>query len=253
MSEYYQENNEENNEENYSQSSPKNNDKSVFYVLIIFLFFIFIFCCLIVSGTYFMFKYLDNQEKLIKTEKIYQKIKLLSTSNVFGYIGNVEFNTNGNWSQLKEKIKFDDNTGFKTSADSSVTIQMYAENQIKLYSNSEFIVNSPEFNYSNEKVEKQIIKLTNGEITAAVSIMGRGILNIEVSNINIIAISGLFKVLYNAKEDKGEVVVKNGLVEVIENRSDSRPTKLSGFYKVTFEKGRLNKPTQASVIQYDWR
>lgn len=249
MSEYYQ----ENNEENYSQLSPKNNDKSVFYVLIIFLFLAFIFGCLIVGGTYFLFKYVDNQEKLIKTEKLYQKNKLLSTSNIFEYNGSVELNTNGSWSQLKEKIKFENDTGFKTSEDSSVSIQIYGENVIKLCSSSEFLVKSPEFDNSKEKVERQIVKLTNGEITAAVSITGKGILNIEVSNVTIIAQSGLFKVLYNAKEDKGEVVVKNGLVEVKEKGSNFRPTKLSGFYKATFEKGKLNNPKQASVIQYDWR
>ncbi len=249
MSDYYQ----ENNEEKDSQSSPKNNDKFVFYAMIVFLLIAIIFGCLIVGGSYFLLKHVDNQEKLLKTNKISKKIKLLSTSNVAEYNGNVEFNTNGSWSQLKEKIKFDDNTGFKTSADSSVTIQMYAENQIKLYSNSEFIVNSPEFNYSNEEVERQIIKFTKGEITAAVSIMGRNFLHINVSNITIIAQSGLFKVIYDEKEDKGEVVVKNGIVEVKENSSNSRPIKVSGFYKITFEKGELDNPRQASIIQYDWR
>ena len=130
---------------------------------------------------------------------------------------------------------------------------MFGENQIKLYSNSESLVKHPEFDNLNAEVERQIIKLTNGEITAAVAIMNKGILNIEVSNINIVAFSGLFKVIYNAKEDKGEVIVKNGLVEVKEKNSNSKPTKLSGFYKVTVEKGRLNNPVQASVIQYDWR
>ena len=249
MSEYYQ----ENNEEKDSQSSPKNNDKAVFKGLIVFLFIAFIFGVSIIGVSYFLFKYVDNQEKLTETKKIYKKIKLLSTSNVSEYTGSVEFNINGNWSQLKEKTKFENDTGFKTSADSSVTIQMYYENQIKLYSSSECLINSPEIEDSNEKIKRQIVKLTNGEITAVASIMGKGILNIEVSDVTIVAQLGLFKVIYDEKEDKGEVIVKNGLVEVKVNGSDSRPIKLSGFYKVTFEKGNLNQPVQASVIQYDWR
>ena len=48
-------------------------------------------------------------------------------------------------------------------------------------------------------------------------------------------------------------VVKNGIVEVKENSSNSRPIKVSGFYKITFEKGELANPRQASIIQYDWR
>ena len=249
MSEYYQ----ENTEEKDSQSSQKNNDKAFFANLIVFLLVFFVFGALFVVGSFFIYKYVDNQEKLRETQIIYQKYNFLSTSNVTEYIGSVEFDTNGSWSQLKENLKFENDTSFKTSEDSSVTIKMCGDNQIKLYSKSEFLVKPPELDYPNEKVEKQIVKLTNGEITAAVSITGRGILNIEVSDITIIAQSGLFKVLYNAKEDKGEVVVKNGLVEVKENSSGSRPIKLSGFYKATFEKGKLNNPVQASVIQYDWK
>ena len=74
MSEYYQ----ENNDEKDSQSSQINNDKTAFYVLIVFLFIAFIFGCLIVGGGYLLFKYIDNQEKLIKTEKIYQVLRVNS-------------------------------------------------------------------------------------------------------------------------------------------------------------------------------
>lgn len=249
MSEDYQENYEDNN----YQAPPKNNDKAVFTALMVFLLIAFIFGGLIVGLSYFLFKYVDNQEKLIETKKTYKKIKLLSTSNVSEYTGSVEFNINGNWSQLKEKIKFEDATGFKTSEDSSVSIHMYSDNQVKLYSSSEFWVSPPEIDDSNEKIKRQFVKLTNGEITAAVSITARGILHVKVSDITIVAQSGLFKVIYDEKEDKGEVVVKNGLIEVKENGSEFRPTKLSGFYKVKFEKGKINSPVQASVIQYDWK
>ena len=249
MSEDYQENYEDNN----YQAPPKNNDKAVITALMVFLLIAFIFGSLIVGGGYFLIKYVDNQEKLTETKKIYKKIKLLSTSNVSEYTGSVEFNTNGNWSQLKEKIKFEDATGFKTSEDSSVSIHMYSDNQVKLYSSSEFWVSPPEIDDSNEKLKRQFVKLTNGEITAAVSITARGILHVKVSDITIVAQSGLFKVIYDEKEDKGEVVVKNGLIEVKENGSEFSPTKLTGFYKVKFEKGKLNSPEQASVIQYEWR
>jgi len=63
----------------------------------------------------------------------------------------------------------------------------------------------------------------------------------------------LFKVIYDADKNKGEVVVKNGLVEVGKKRGGGRPVKVSGFYKVTFGEGDISTPTQASVIQYDWR
>ena len=195
----------------------------------------------------------NNQEKLTDSKKESKKIESLNPSKVTEYKGSVEFNLNGSWSQLKENIKFENNTGFKTSADSSVSIQMYRDNKIKVYSSSECLIKSPEYDNSNEEIEKQVVKLTKGEITAAVSIEGRKILHIEVSNITIVAQSGIFKVIYNENEDKGEVVVKNGLIDVKKNDSTSKLIKLSGFYKVTFEKGTISNPVQASVIQYDWK
>jgi hypothetical protein len=101
-------------------------------------------------------------------------------------------------------------------------------------------------------VTEQDIEFFKGEMTVAVSIEGRGIHHIKVGNITIIGKTGLFKVLYDNTKDKGEVVVKNGLIEV-SSSSSSRPVNISGFYKVTFEGGVVSKPTQASVIQYDWK
>ena len=202
------------------------------------------------NTTAFLKKYVD---KNTVTGKISRKIMIISPSNVTDYDGSVEYDTHGIWTQLKDNIKFEKDTCFKTSEDSSVTIQMHSDNLLKVYSSSECLVKTPEYDSSKEKVGSQIIKLTKGEITVAVSISGRGIPQIKVSDITIFAKSGLFKVIYKDKEDKGDVVVKNGLVEVKENGSTSKPIKLSGFYKVTFEKGRLSSPVQASVIQYDWK
>ena len=137
--------------------------------------------------------------------------------------------------------------------ESSLTVQLQKENQIKLYSSSEVLITPPILENIGTTIKKQNIELIRGELTSAISIDGRGLLFIQVSNITIVGQSGLFKVIYNDETDKGEVVVKNGLVEVNLNNSTEKPTKISGFYKVSFEKGELSNPTQASVIQYDWQ
>ena len=177
--------------------------------------------------------------------------KLLFT-NISEFLGTVDYRRKGDWSTLTKNLNFKEDYSFRTSEDSSLTLQMQFDNQIKVYSSSEITVNPPVLEANEPKINKQTLELTRGELTAVISIGGRGLVHIETSNIHIVAQSGLFKVLYNDEQDKGEVVVKNGLVEVSEIGGSSKPVKLSGFYKVTFEKGELSSPSQASVIQYDW-
>ncbi len=174
-------------------------------------------------------------------------------SSVSEFLGTVDYRQRGDWTPLTRNLKFKEEYSFKTSEESSITVLLQKENQIKLYSTSEVLVTPPILEKVGATVKKQNIELIRGEMTSAISIDGRGLLFIQVSNITIVGQSGLFKVIYNDETDKGEVVVKNGLVEVNINNSSEKPTKISGFYKVSFEKGELSSPTQASVIQYDWQ
>ncbi|MDD2998646.1 MAG: hypothetical protein PHV05_06250, partial [Candidatus Riflebacteria bacterium] len=123
----------------------------------------------------------------------------------------------------------------------------------KLFSLSEMTVSTPVLVKTENKIEKELVVLKRGELTAAVSLDGRGILVVESADVSVVGASGLFKVIYDEKKDRGEVVVKNGLVEVGKKRGGGKPIKVSGFYKVTFGGGDISTPTQASVIQYDWR
>ena len=174
-------------------------------------------------------------------------------STVSEFTGTVDYRTSSEWMSLDKNVKFKEEHTFRTSEESSVTVVFQRENQIKLYSSTEAKVNPPVIEANEAEIKKQVVEMARGEMTTAISIQGKGILNIQVSNLIIRGQSGLFKILYDDEKDKGEVVVKNGLVEVSVVGSDEKPTKLSGFYKVTFENGELDKPTQASVIQYDWR
>ena len=174
-------------------------------------------------------------------------------STVTEFTGTVDYRTSSEWMSLDKNIKFKEDHTFRTQEESSVTVLFQLDNQIKLYSSSEAKVNPPVIEANEAQIKKQVVEMARGEMTTAISISGKGILNIQVSNLSIIGQSGLFKIIYDDEKDKGEVVVKNGLVEVGVLGSEEKPTKLSGFYKVTFEGGELDKPTQASVIQYDWR
>ena len=191
-------------------------------------------------------------KKRSDAKKLEQAKDELLYSNVAEFLGTVEYRRKGDWASLNKNMKFKEDYSFRTAEDSSLTVQMQFENQIKMYASSEITVNPPILEANEPKINKQIIELTRGEITTAISIGGRGLVHIKTSNLSIIGQSGLFKVLYNDESDKGEVVVKNGLVEVSEIGSSGKPIKISGFYKITFEKGEVSNPTQASVIQYDW-
>ena len=192
---------------------------------------------------------IKNKKEANKKEQAREKLMYTSVSE---FLGTVEYRRKSDWSPLSKNLNFKEDYSFRTSEESSLTLQMQFDNQIKVYSSSEVTVDPPVLEKNEPKINKQLVELTRGELTAVISIGGRGLVHIRTSNIYIKAQSGLFKVIYNDEQDKGEVVVKNGLVEVSEEGSSNKPVKLSGFYKVTFEKGELSAPSQASVIQYDW-
>ncbi len=181
-----------------------------------------------------------------------ERAKLLF-SRVVEFTGKVEHRYIGAWEKLTGKIEFDKEYTFKTAEESSVTIQLQLDNQIKLFQQSELTVNPPILAEKENKIEKEPVVLRRGEMTAAISLDGRGMLEIECADVIVTGSSGLFKVIFDEKKEKGEVVVKNGLVEVGKKRGGGKPVKVSGFYKITFGDGEISTPTQASVIQYDWR
>lgn len=174
-------------------------------------------------------------------------------SKVVEFSGKVECRNLGIWELLKEKFEFDKEYTFRSAKESAVSVKLQLENQVKLAAESEMTVYPPELHKTENKIEKEPVKLKRGEITAAVSLDGRGLLEIESAGVVVNGASGLFKVIYDDRKDKGEVVVKNGLVEVSKKRGGGKPVKVSGFYKITFSTSEISTPTQASVIQYDWR
>lgn len=207
-----------------------------------------ILCCVIVLVVFVSL--MSNRSAALAFQA--ERAKLLF-SKVTDFTGKVESRYIGTWEKVSEKFEFDKEYSFKSAEESTVTLQMQLDNQVKLFQLSELTVNPPVLAEKENKIEKEQVILRRGEITAAISLDGRGLLEIECADIVVVGASGLFKVIYDEKKEKGEVVVKNGLVEVSKKRGGGKPVKVSGFYKVTFGGGELSSPTQASVIQYDWR
>lgn len=185
------------------------------------------------------------------------KEKLLYT-NIVEFTGTPDYKTSGDWRSLNKNLEFKEVHTFRTSDESSITIKTQLDNEIKMYSTKEYpsteiTVKPPLIENKEAKIIKQNVEMTKGDVKVSISVDGKQLLHILVGNITVVGQAGLFKIRYDDDKDKGEVVVKNGLVEVSVTGSRDKPIKLSGFYKVTFENGELSAPTQASVIQYDWR
>jgi hypothetical protein len=175
-------------------------------------------------------------------------------SQVTQFSGSVFFSTFGDWEALvDEKYRFDKEYAFKTEKGGLLTIELQLKNTIKLASESEVVVYPPTLEEKENKVKKERVKVTRGDVSVMVGADGREILEIEAGGVFAIGASGLFKVIYNPQKNMGEIVVKNGLVEVYAGSNPSKKIKVSGFYKVTFKNGELSAPSQASIIQYDWR
>ncbi|MFZ2959158.1 MAG: hypothetical protein WA705_19910 [Candidatus Ozemobacteraceae bacterium] len=161
----------------------------------------------------------------------------------------------GDWEKVKPGMIFGKEMTFKTEKDGFINVELQLKNSVKLASNSEMIVRKPELDDKENKVNKERVTLSRGELMAAISLDGRDLLEVDGGRIVALGASGLYKMLYNVNRGTGEVVVKNGLVEVFnkEGGTGGKRVKVSGFYKVTFQNGQISNPTQASVIQYDWR
>ncbi|MDD3001343.1 MAG: hypothetical protein PHF29_06280 [Candidatus Riflebacteria bacterium] len=175
----------------------------------------------------------------------------LYISSVAEKVGNPEFRKIGLWEPVKDNMQFSEDCSFRTNEADSVTVQLQLNNLVKALGNTEMTVLKPILAEKENKVEKEVAQLTRGEVTVTIDLDGRDMLEIVAAGVTISGKSGLFKVLYNQEKDYGEVVVKNGLVEV--KSSSDAPVKVSGFYKVVFSSKKVKQPVQASVIQYDWR
>ncbi len=187
-----------------------------------------------------MKEYLEQREKLL-------------VSSVIGLGGNIQTRSLGDWEPLSPGLKFSREQSFRTEKASFVTVELQLKNQLKLASNSEMVVYPPVLEEKENKIKREHSTLTKGEVTVAVGVDGREMLEVEAGGVVALGASGLFKVIYNPGKNSGEVVVKNGLVEVFSRENAGKKVKVSGFYKVTFSKGIFTSPSQASIIQYDWR
>jgi len=179
-------------------------------------------------------------------KKLYISMVSQATGRTFG-------RALGDWDKVSKGFSFDSEYTLKTEKDGFLVVELQLKNLLKLNANSEMVVFKPELNKKVNLVIKERAKLKRGEVTVAIALDGRDLLEVEAGGMVALGASGLYKILYNRDKDEGEVVVKNGLVEVYSKRNPKARVKVSGFYKVTFTRGTLDRPTQASVIQYDWR
>ena len=204
--------------------------------------------CICIFG-FFQIKAKSNAIDYAKERETYYVYKIKEIT------GNPQYTRMGVWETIDENTQqniSEIETGFRTNEKETIIVTLQLDNEIKLLENGEILVKRPVLAENENKVESEELDLVSGEITVAITLDGRDLLTINIPELDIVVTgkSGLFKVIFNQKKQQGEVVVKNGLVEV--TRGDDTK-KVSGFYKVTFDRNKLSKPTQASVIQYDWR
>lgn len=187
-------------------------------------------------------------------ERAYQeeRAKLLFSS-VTDVNGKVMGKSLGDWEPISKGFRFNSEYTFRTEKEASLVIELQRKNMLKLMPESELVVKPPTLAEKENKVIQESAILNRGEVTVSIAHDGAKLLEIEVGGILVVGTSGLYKVIYNSSKKSGEVVVKNGLVEAFSRLNTAKRVQFSGFYKVTFQDGQISNPTQASVIQYDWR
>jgi hypothetical protein len=192
---------------------------------------------------------INNRKKELNYQKQREELYI---SQVTEIAGTPEFRKIGLWEPLLDKTEFDEDCSFRTPYENDrVTVTTKLGNTIKAMGSTEFFMPRRILAKDANEIVQELAELVDGELTVTVDMAGRDLLDIKVPGAVVVGKSGLFKVLYDRDKDYGEVVVKNGLVEV---KSDlGIATKVSGFYKVVFSSRKVENPVQASVIQYDWR
>lgn len=181
-----------------------------------------------------------------------RKREELYISTITEVQGAPEYRRIGLWEPLLEDTVFHEEVSFRTpTSNDSLTITTQLSNTIKALGNTEMRLPRRLLAEEVNEIEMELAELVHGEVTVTIDLKGRDLLEIKVPGGKVIGKSGLFKILYDRDKDYGEVVVKNGLVEVTSDTGTG--TKVSGFYKVVFSSRKVENPVQASVIQYDWR
>ena len=177
---------------------------------------------------------------------------------IIDYEGEVDIQNNGKKIKYSDNYSFLENHLFNTHDKSKVKIKMTFGNTVKVLPNTEIIAKPSLYNKDNlavQDIKEAHIELNKGEITSEIvdTKEGKGNLIIEVSDLKIIGIYGLFKVIYDKESDKGKVIVKNGLVKVNKKNLKTNHIKVSGLHELSFKKGEFDIPYQSNIIQYDWK
>ena len=127
-------------------------------------------------------------------------------------------------------------------------------NTVTLHGDSELMIDRVVVDTKRGRPLRQPVDLRRGEATFQIGLEGREVLFVRAGRIMANGFSGLFKVIYGGvASDSGRVVVKNGLVDVSVPGPMRKSVKVSGFYEARFVGDQLDKPKQASIIQFNWR
>lgn len=207
-------------------------------------------------------KYAETRKKLIDANISVSNNENLSgdaeenilpfTCKVIGEVTGGYYFDGSTWQPITQDQVFTRAAKIKSSEKYNLEVELPKGNKIKLFNDSIVKILSPMS--SKPRGFAQLCNLESGEANFAISLDGRDFLAGRIGDSEVLGHSGLFKIIYDPKSQSGEVVVKNGLVEIRSRKApDLKHIKVSGFYKSTLENGKFSSPTQASVIQYDWR
>lgn len=137
---------------------------------------------------------------------------------------------------------------FQTEQGAKVELRLLNNNRISLLENTEIKI-QPGPCMTNDNIE-DVMTLINGKVLVNISINGRGSLCAKIGSTLFNPSSGTSKMIFEQEAGNGEVIVKNGLVEVLQTSEE--PFRISGFYKVDISGDHVSSPYQASIINYQW-
>ena len=151
-------------------------------------------------------------------------------SRVTEITGKVEARHIGAWEVIKEKIEFDKEYSFKTAPEGAITVQLQLENQVKLAGKSEMTVMPPVLERKQNRKEPVILK--RGELTAAISLDGRGILSVESSDIQVTGLQAFSRFSTTMIKTKAKLWSKTALSKSAKNVVAVSQSRFPGFTRL---------------------
>lgn len=158
------------------------------------------------------------------------------------------------WQQVEQGTELMAGDRVRVGAASSAEIELYNQSHLKVLENSLLIVGESEYveyDYTQEEVRTSSVRLQRGQVWAKVERAVSKILKFKVETPNSVAGVRGTSFIVKVQDQKTQLLVDEGLVEIRQKRLDQAATLVSGGHRVQVTKEE--EPTEPTQLRDEER